>query len=110
MPQTNQRMQDCIRECQECHKTCLHIAMNHCLELGGKHVEPNHFRLMMACAEICQISANMMLIGTDLHKLTCGVCARICEQCAADCERVGDMDECVQACGKCAQSCRQMAA
>ena len=103
-------MQQCIRDCQECHKVCLQMAMNHCLEMGGKHTEPQHFRLMVACAEICQTSANMMLIGTDLHKLTCGVCAQICEQCAQDCERVGDMAECVQACRQCAQSCRSMAA
>jgi len=64
---------------------------------------------MMACAEICQTSANMMLIGTDLHSLTCNACAQIYEQCAQDCERVSGMEECVQACRKCAESCRSMA-
>ena len=32
------------------------------------------------------------------------------EECAKDCERVGDMDECVQACRTCAVECRRMAA
>ena len=109
MPMSNE-MQQCIENCVNCHKTCLRMAMNHCLQMGGKHVEPEHFKLMMACAEICQTSANMMLIGTDLHELTCGACAEICRQCADDCERVGDMDECVAACRKCAESCSAMAA
>jgi hypothetical protein len=81
--------------------------MHHCLEAGGKHVEPQHFRLMMACAEICRTSAHFMLIGTVHHKHTC---AEICEECAKDCDRVGGMDACVQQCRSCAQRCRAMSA
>jgi hypothetical protein len=33
-------MQTCIDECLQCYKTCLGMAMTHCLETGGKHVEP----------------------------------------------------------------------
>ena len=102
--------QQCIENCLNCHKTCLQMAMNHCLEMGGEHTKPDHFRLMMACAEICRTSANFMLIGTPHHKHVCAECAEICEECAADCERVGDMDECVAACRKCADSCRAMSA
>ncbi|MBV9866147.1 MAG: four-helix bundle copper-binding protein [Abitibacteriaceae bacterium] len=109
MHQISQEMQQCIQNCLACHKTCLQRAMNHCLETGGKHTEPAHFRLMINCAEICQTSANFMLSGSDLHRLTCGVCAEVCQRCADDCERVGDMEECVQACQRCAASCRQMA-
>ena len=59
---TNSQSTDsCIDECISCHQTCLQTAMGHCLETGGKHVEPVHFRLMMSCAEICQTSANFML-------------------------------------------------
>jgi hypothetical protein len=83
--------------------------MNHCLETGGKHVEPAHFRLMMACAEICRTSAHFMLVNTPHHKHTCKECAEICAECARDCERIGGMDECVAMCRACAQSCRKMA-
>jgi hypothetical protein len=109
MHQTTPEMQQCIQNCQECHKVCLQMAMNHCLQMGGKHVEANHMRLMLNCAEICQTSLNFMLSGSEQHKLTCGVCAEVCEACAQSCAQVGDMDECVQACRQCAQSCRQMA-
>ncbi|WP_207101143.1 four-helix bundle copper-binding protein [Paracoccus shandongensis] len=110
MHQMSPEMQSCIDECQRCHSVCLGMAMNHCLEAGGRHVEPKHFRLMIACAEICQTSANFMLIGTDHHKRTCAVCAEVCEECARSCEQVGDMQDCVDACRRCAESCRKMAA
>jgi hypothetical protein len=84
--------------------------MNHCLEAGGKHVEPAHFRLMMACAEICRTSAHFMLIKTPHHKHACGECAEICTECAKDCRRIGGTVECVAVCEACAESCRTMAA
>jgi hypothetical protein len=85
------------------------MAMTHCLETGGKHVEPAHFRLMMACAEICRTSAHIMLLNSPHHKHVCRECAEICTECAKDCERIGDMDDCVRACKSCAASCRAMA-
>ena len=103
-------MKRCIEICLNCYKTCLHTAMNHCLETGGKHVEPAHFRLMMACAEICRTSAHFMLLNSPHHRHTCGECAEICAECAKDCERVGGMAECVAICRTCADSCRKMAA
>src|SRR5947209_5801292 len=63
----NPNTEDCITHCLDCHHICLEMAMNHCLELGGKHVAPAHFRLMLNCAEICQTSANFMLSGSELH-------------------------------------------
>ena len=47
-------LQACIDECLRCYQTCLGTAMGYCLEQGGRHVAPEHFRLMMACAEICR--------------------------------------------------------
>jgi hypothetical protein len=102
-------MQSCIDNCVRCAQVCLQTAMNHCLEMGGKHVEPEHFRLMMNCAEICQLSANFMLSGSRFHNRTCEVCAEICDACAMDCGRIGDMEECASTCRECADSCRQMA-
>lgn len=47
-------MQACIEECVRCYSICLGLAMNRCLQAGGKHVAPDHFKLMKACAESCQ--------------------------------------------------------
>lgn len=103
-------MQRCIETCLACYRTCLEMAMNHCLELGGAHVEKRHFTLMMACAEICRTAAHFMLIGSSHHAHVCAECAEICRQCAEDCERIGDMQACVEACRACAESCEAMAA
>ncbi len=103
-------MTQCIQMCLDCHRICYKDAMKTCLEMGGQHVAPPHFRLMMNCAEICQTSANFMLTGSELHKLTCGVCAQVCTACALSCEGLDGMEQCAQTCKRCAQMCFQMAA
>jgi hypothetical protein len=103
------RLRDCVDKCLACHAACLSTAAHHCLEAGGRHTEPAHFRLMLACSEICRTAAYFMLIGSSHHPHVCAECAEICTQCAEDCERIGDMEECVAACRACAESCRRMA-
>jgi hypothetical protein len=106
-------MRHCIEECTRCHAICLET-VGHCLELGGKHADPAHIRLLLDCAEICQTSADFMLRGSDLHQRTCAVCAEVCQACAEDCERLagGDkmMKDCAEQCRRCAESCESMAA
>src|SRR4051812_11469819 len=109
MEHQSEEMQACIAACTHCAQTCLGMAMNHCLELGGAHVAKPHFTLMLACAEMCRTSAQFMLMGSDLHRRTCALCAEICTQCADDCEQLGGMEGCVAACRACAESCRKMA-
>jgi hypothetical protein len=105
-------MRQCIEHCTNCHAICVETAQ-HCLQMGGKHADPNHIRALLDCAQICQTSADFMLRGSELHGRTCGVCAEACERCAADCERLADGDElmlrCAEACRACAASCRSMA-
>lgn len=101
-------MQRCIDDCLDCYRICTRDAMNHCLETGGPHTEPEHFRLMMHCAEICRTAASFMLGSSRLHATVCAACAEVCGACADSCEQVGNMDECVQACRACEQSCGRM--
>jgi hypothetical protein len=106
----DQEMRRCVDDCLACHRVCLTTLSQHCLDVGGKHVEPRHTRLMLACAEICRTSAFFMELGTEFHKRTCAVCAEVCAECAKDCAEFDDMQECVEACRRCAESCRRMAA
>ena len=107
---TTPAMTACIDACLACYKSCTEMAFHHCLELGGAHATPTHMALMAACAEVCRTSAHLMLIGSEHHRHLCRECAEICDQCAAECERLGDMQACVDACRRCAESCRAMAA
>ena len=105
-------MQACIQQCIDCHRTCLET-VQHCLQMGGHHAEAAHIRLLLDCAEICQTSANFMIRGSELHALTCGVCAEVCARCAEECARYADdqhMQRCAAMCRQCADSCRHMAA
>lgn len=103
-------LNECIRLCLDCYRSCQQTASVHCLEAGGKHVEPQHFRLMLSCAEVCRASAALMLNNSPQHAMQCGVCADICRECARSCREIGDMDDCVAACEACADSCERMAA
>ena len=109
MHQINQEMKQCVEKCLECYKVCRESAMNHCLQTGGEHVEPHHFRLMINCADICATAADFMLSNSELHARICAACAEVCEACARSCEELGGMDDCVRACRACAESCRKMA-
>ncbi|MBE3561957.1 MAG: four-helix bundle copper-binding protein [Ktedonobacteraceae bacterium] len=109
---TNQAMQECIKECTNCHTICEYTAA-YCLQLGGPHAAPEHQRILRDCAQICHVSADFMLRGSPLHAAVCGVCAQVCVQCAESCERIGggdaQMKACADLCRRCAESCRQMA-
>lgn len=102
-------MKQCIDQCVACWRVCTETASDQCLEMGGRHVEPAHFRLMMACAETCRAAATAMMWGVAEHRSVCAACAELCEACAASCAEVGDMEACVDACRRCAESCRRMA-
>ena len=108
---TSDRMQECIDRCQSCQELCLE-SVGHCLELGGEHADPDHVRLLIACAEICDTSARFMLLGSEHHARTSDVCAEVCEACATDCAQFDEddmMKRCAEVCRRCAESCRQMA-
>ncbi|MCY1456241.1 hypothetical protein D9M68_680070 [compost metagenome] len=109
MPETDEDMEACISQCLGCYRNCLQTASQHCLEAGGKHIEPEHFRLMMACAEICRTTAHTMLIGVAIHGRVCAACADMCRACAESCTGLHGMAECEEACRRCAQACEKMA-
>ncbi|MGY6271332.1 four-helix bundle copper-binding protein [Achromobacter denitrificans] len=109
MQRTDEEMEECISRCLACYRSCLQTASRHCLEAGGEHVEPGHFRLMMACAEACRAAAHTMLIGVALHGRVCAACAELCRACAESCAGLDGMAGCEEACRRCAQACEKMA-
>jgi len=108
----SQDMRQCIQDCLDCYSICLET-VQHCLGMGGKHAEQQHIALMLACASICETSANAMLLGSHHHVDTCRACVSICRACAEDCRRMASGDEtmqrCAETCERCAQSCERMA-
>lgn len=105
-------MQQCIQNCTSCAQICLET-ISYCLRKGGQHAEADHIRLLLDCVEICQTCTNFMVRGSELHRLTCGVCSEICRRCAESCEQMKEDEQmiaCAEACRRCADSCKRMAA
>lgn len=104
-------MVDCVTECEKANRACLET-LDYCLSKGGPHLAAAHVRLLLDCAEVCQMTANFMLRGSAVHAIACGACAEICERCIQSCEAFsGDsrMAACADTCRTCAKSCREMA-
>ncbi len=99
----------CIDECLLCYRTCVQTTI-HCLNEGGKHAEPARIRLLADCASACKVSADFLLRGSAYQKEMCALCADICGNCAADCDRFTEsfMKRCAQVCRQCAESCKKM--
>jgi hypothetical protein len=102
---TTQSENSCIESCLHCYRTCASMAMTHCLELGGAHADPKHIRLLMTCAELCRATAHLLVLHSAQYKEVCFECSHICSVSAIECERLGDMEECVVACRECAKCC-----
>ena len=103
-------LEECMNLCRECSTTCQETLFNHCLIMGGDHVEPEHIKLMVDCIEICRTSADFMTRNSHMHNYICSACAEICEACAESCLMIGtvEMKRCAEICRRCAQSCRFM--
>lgn len=104
------QMNNCIQSCGDCANECKEVLFQHCLSKGGAHIEQAHVNLMVDCIQICRMSADFMLRGSDMHMLSCALCAEICDACAVSCDDIGDaeMEECAELCRRCAESCREM--
>ena len=106
-------MEACIQACLDCHASCL-STIGHCLSMGGRHAEASHIRIMMDCAQICAVSADFMLRGSDHHAHLCRECADICRDCERSCAGHTGADEtmraCAEACRRCAEQFAKMAA
>jgi hypothetical protein len=106
----SEEMRRCIENCVECYKICMEATM-YSAQKGGDYVKPKHLRLLMECANICNTSANFMLLGSEHHEKTCEVCAEVCRQCAEECNEIDDamLKNCAEICLRCAESCQEMA-
>ena len=102
-------LQDCLDKLAQCHRTCLSMALTHCLEMGGEHARPQHLRLMLDCASFCALTEDAILRKSQFHASILKLCADICETCAEACRALGQMDACVTACEVCTTACRTSA-
>lgn len=101
----------CIDACLACASTCNYCASS-CTKEEDVKMMAKCIQTDMECAAICYAAAQLMSLGSDKSKEICRLCAEICDQCAAECEKHSHHDhcrECAEACKKCADECRKMA-
>jgi hypothetical protein len=106
--QLSQETLNCMEAALRCHSVCYGMAMIQGLEEGGKQTRPQHFRLMMDCAILCQTVADLLAHKSQFHHQLCAICAEACEACATDCESIPGLGDCVMACRDCAEACWAM--
>jgi hypothetical protein len=107
-----QALQAGAHHSQECESICIRT-IQHCLQTGGKHTEPNHIRLLQDCADVCESSAKHFARDSKYNGGVGNLCAQICDDCAASCDKFANdpqMKACADACRACAAACRQAAA
>lgn len=78
-------------------------------DAGGMELDPVHLRLLLDCAQMCEITADFMSRNSPYHLYLCEVCAAICEACAESCALAGSMEECTAICQECIVVCRALA-
>lgn len=96
-----------IQRALECHCACSE-AINHCLERGGRLASKPLPLSLIDCAQICQLTADLLLRGSPLRHLMTSICVKACERCAQQCDRLEDDDvlqQCAAACRRCAEAC-----
>lgn len=98
---------EAIAACQECHLTCQEMLAYHGDESGGKQLSSQHIRRLIAAIEICQVTANLLMIRAPLIDSLCEICAHICEQCAVSCGAIDNegMQRCAKACRYAMHAC-----
>lgn len=105
-------MQICIQNCTDCYQMCSHL-VDHCLSKGANHADSAHIKLLLDCARVCNLSADLMIRHSEFRSSVCEVCADVCTACAVSCESFEKddamMQACAEICRKCASSCDQMA-
>ncbi len=73
--------------------------------------EKNCIKILVECAQMCEMSSGIMSMNGQFAKEHCQLCATICDKCAQECEMFKDdhCQKCAQECHTCANECRNMA-
>jgi len=92
----------CVQACDECYSACLGEpdvqARIHCVQV------------LRDCADSCAMAVQYMSRNSEFSQQICGICATICDTCAAECAKFQDAhcQKCADICRSCADECRKM--
>lgn len=110
MTASNRLVETAIEACLQCLHWC-----SACVDDGltnNPSMMSASVRLCHECAPVCGVSAALLSGNSQFAHQLCGVCADICEACAAECGKHKHseiMRRCAEACTRCAMACREVA-
>jgi len=113
----NQALADAVHHLMYCSKMCLSCADACISEASGaeRHDMTQCIRLCLDCSDICEATSRLGSRrtgdGQPMLRELLELCARMCEACAAECEKHKHEHcrLCAQICRECAEDCRQAA-
>ena len=109
---SHEKYKTCIDACYNCAIACDHCASEDLNETDVKMLA-ECIRLDRECSAVCRSAAHIMSMGGKFTKEFCGLCAKVCEACAVECEKHQNMEHCkacAEQCRKCAEECKKMVA
>ncbi|KLL11051.1 ferredoxin [Protofrankia coriariae] len=104
-------MRKAIDNCMSCSTTC-EETIAYCMDMPGTMMDAANMRVLMDCAAVTKVCADMMCRMSSMYREMCAMCARICTMCAEMAMKMpGDaqMMKLAEACRACAASCQTMA-
>ena len=111
LPPLNEDTRRSAQAGADCHQYCIETIV-YCRQHGGVLAEAGHLSTLLDCAELCHVTTDFTLRGSDLCPSLCMICAEAADRCALSCDRFGDDRQtraCAAACRRCAMVCREMA-
>ena len=108
MDRFDARTHAAIETLNQCHAMCLSMAMTDVLESHERLGRPQHMRMMLDCAAMCALTADLLAHKSQFHTRVCALCAEICDVCAQTCAESG-MEDCARMCLRCSAVCEEAA-
>jgi hypothetical protein len=111
LPPLNEDPRRCAQACADCHQYCIETIV-YCRQHGSRFAEAGHLSMLLDCAELCKVTTDFTLRGSDLCPSLWMICAEAADRCALSCDRFGDDRQArasAAACRRCAIVCREMA-
>jgi len=91
----------CAAQCTRCYDAC-NIEKN-------KENLKKCLMLDQDCADICRLTGQLYERNSESVDAFLNLCGKICERCAAECEKHADLEhckKCADVCRKCAKMCQ----
>ncbi len=92
----------CAQECYECYEACLNEP-----DLNARR---SCVKILIECANMCEMASGLMSINSRFAKDHCKMCATVCDTCTTLCNMFKDdhCQKCADICSICANECRSM--